>query len=55
MKPNKEELERYYRTHESERLIFRNLEEADIDRGFHFLKMRKPWRMWECSLAHSKV
>lgn len=38
MKPNKEELERYYRTHESERLIFRNLEEADIDHWIPFFK-----------------
>lgn len=45
MKPNEKELEGYYQTHESDRLKFRNIEEADIDLWTPFFKD-------EAALAH---
>ncbi|MCR9171186.1 MAG: hypothetical protein NXI10_01750 [bacterium] len=38
MRPNKEELEKYYQVHESERLLFRNLEKSDIDLWIPFFQ-----------------
>ncbi len=36
MKPNQKVRDRYYGTHESERLTFRNMEEADVERWVPF-------------------
>lgn len=38
MQPNKQELEDYYRTHESERLVFRNADKNDVELWLPFFE-----------------